>query len=111
MADGSGYAIQAGGVEGQAKALDKAADDQHKITAAAVDPVCYSADALGGEDVEPAYRDFNFAWKVQTGVIGSALRELAGKVRESSGNYGKAESAAVAGLREAASGGDYRPFG
>ncbi|MET8625955.1 hypothetical protein ABZW30_19745 [Kitasatospora sp. NPDC004669] len=111
MAEGSSYTIQAGGAEGQAKALDKASLDQDKIRAATIDPVDLAENVYGGEDADPAYQNFRTAWQSETTVIQGALSELALKVRLSSHNYQKAESAAVAGLREAASGGDYRPFG
>ncbi|KJS63068.1 hypothetical protein [Streptomyces rubellomurinus] len=111
MAEGSGYTIEAGGVEKQAKALDKAAGDQGKLHRSTVDPVCYGDNVFGGEDADPAYRNFSTAWHDETDVLASALKELADKVRGSAGHYRKAENTATTGLHQAATGGDPRPFG
>ncbi|MEU6235209.1 hypothetical protein [Kitasatospora sp. NPDC047058] len=112
MADGSGYTIQAGGAEGQAKALDKASGDEGAVGTAIADPVCYAADVFGGEDVDPAYRNFSSSWQAETATIKSALSELAGKVRSSSANYQSADGAVVTSLAAASGGGgEYRPFG
>ncbi|GAA3017601.1 hypothetical protein ACFVUY_09490 [Kitasatospora sp. NPDC058063] len=111
MAQGSGYAIQAGGAEGQAKALDKASGDEGTIGTAISDPVCYTADVFGGEDVDPAYQNFSSSWQAQSATIKSALSELAGKVRGSSAGYQSADGAVVKDLVAASGSGGYRPFG
>ncbi|MEU1289827.1 hypothetical protein [Kitasatospora sp. NPDC005856] len=111
MAQGSGYAIQAGGAEGQAKALDKASGDEGVIGTAISDPVCYAADVFGGEDVDPAYQNFSSSWQAESATIKSALSELAGKVRSSSAGYRSADGTVVKDLAAASSSGEYRPFG
>ncbi|MGA5822428.1 hypothetical protein ACPC54_31750 [Kitasatospora sp. NPDC094028] len=111
MAEGSGYTVEAGGAEKQATALDKAASDQGKLHLSTVDPVCYGDNVFGGEDTDPAYRNFSTAWHDETDVLASALKELADKVRNSTGHYRKAENAATTDLHQAAAGRDHRPFG
>ncbi|MFI2609454.1 hypothetical protein [Kitasatospora sp. NPDC018619] len=111
MAQGSGYAIQAGGAEAQANALDKASEDEATIGTAISDPVCYTADVFGGEDADPAYRNFSTSWQAESATIKSALSELAGKVRSSSAGYRSADGSVVKDLATASRSGDYRPFG
>lgn len=78
---GQGFSVSHSGMSGQAGELDGCADDVEK-SRAAVDPgVCYAPDALGGCDVSAAFDSFSGAWDAEATTLGSALHELAGKVR------------------------------
>ncbi|WP_336054239.1 WXG100 family type VII secretion target [Streptomyces sp. CA2R101] len=106
MAGHSGYHVQQGGMDAEAKKLDSAGDDTGDIKAAIADAVCFDDDVLGGSDSGPAYRSFSTAWQQEAKTLESALHELADKVRASKGNYDQADHEVISQVGGAAGSGN-----
>ncbi|MGY5125064.1 hypothetical protein [Streptomyces nigrescens] len=106
MAGHSGYHVQQGGMDAEAKKLDSAGDDTGDIKSAIADAVRFDDDMLGGTDSGPAYRSFSTAWQDEAKTLESALHELAGKVRASRTNYDQADHEVITQVNSAAGAGD-----
>ncbi|MEU5211513.1 type VII secretion target [Streptomyces sp. NPDC020742] len=106
MAGSSGYHVQQGGMDAEAKKLDSAGDDTGDIKSGIADAVCFDDDMLGGSDSGPAYREFSTAWQDEAKTLESALHELADKVRASKGNYDQADHEVISQVSGAAGAGN-----
>ncbi|MFE1951374.1 MULTISPECIES: WXG100 family type VII secretion target [Streptomyces] len=90
-ASGDGYQVRHAGMKSQAKELDHAGDDAGAIRQLLAGTPCYSQDALGGDDMGPAFSAYSSAWTAESRTIEDALHELADKVRGAKGAYGGAD--------------------
>jgi hypothetical protein len=74
-------------MSGPAGELDGCGDDAEKIRRAVEPAMCYTQDALGGEDSAAAFNAFASAWEAETRTLRDALHELADKVHLAKGAY------------------------
>ncbi|MFJ4322170.1 hypothetical protein ACIP3A_03490 [Streptomyces tricolor] len=85
-ASSDGYTVKSG-MSGQAKELDGAGDDAGHIAEAVRPGRSYTDNVLGGPESAEAFNAFATAWETEATTLGSALHELAGKVRLAKGAY------------------------
>lgn len=101
----STYSVDPSGYQQNVRHLDAAAEDIGTAASQIPGEQCSSYDVYGGEDSGPAFERCVTAWHDEATVLGSALEEIANKLRVTSNNYGLAEDAGIARLQAAAGAG------